>query len=82
MGVNLPNELMKSVQATFGISENFIVPKANDTIPLALDHRATRCISGFGVLTTIEFDNHFKAMAREIGDVVAKGNLSSPSAVR
>ena len=63
----------------FSVFEHFVVPKANDVIPLPLKPLCAPCIRRFlvGVLPTIEFNDDALLEANEVDDEGSKGRLAA-----
>ena len=55
-----------------GVLQNFVVPEADHTITVALDHPGAPLVSGtVGMLPAVNLDHQFQPAAGEIGDGVA-----------
>jgi hypothetical protein len=64
------------------VAKHVIIPEANHSITLVLDHPSSLCIDFGAVVPAIDLDHQFGAMAGEIGDKVTDRNLSSKMLIR
>jgi len=65
--------------ASFRVAEHVVVPKANDPIALAFDHRRARRIGFFRMLAAVHLDHELRPMARKIDDEMTDGDLPAPA---
>ncbi len=82
MGVIAPQEFAKLDHAPLAISQNFVVPEADDLVTFSLNISRPSCIDLRVVLAAIYLDHQFQAMTCEIGDVMAEGDLKPETGVR
>ena len=68
-------ELRKPVHASFAITEHFIVPEADDDIPLILNVGGAQSVGFAFVLPAVDLDHNPHLMAGKVGDIVTDRNL-------